>query len=1254
MYLYFDNGGTLRTLIPHGEIPRQGNPLNLYLCFDEDRFDEESRQNFIIKIRFTFPDGTLSNEYTINPLQTDSNNNGYYLGLQQFEKLSDSEITFALKPGMEYHMFKYGFTGADRITTLYGKVLIHISFVYKEYDEEGNLLGKNVYEENGTFYIERTIGSNLKQSVITPDEYTELQNLINRYILEFNDITFITDVESLESVELPDIRHLYRVSNAEGKLEYYNYRYEKWHRFVTGDEFADLVAKNNNHEQRISILEPKVEDLEKKADNLQEQIYDEVDCREQEVDRLDKLIDDHEADVDLFKEDVGDRFSVVHNTLNEKINRDFSGLGVASSVHKEDTVIVRCAGCNGGPASTYTLTVGALTELINSEVDYFKGYHASLAALKTAHPTGEPGDYAFVATENDDQYHMYVWDEEEKPGRWEETISGQYALASSFETFQQDLIEGSIHVGAIKGNVENIPESSPSLLNIEINGNKYVLPSVALDFLGDAVDGAYKLGAIKINGDTWNINNDIIDLEISDENIEGAYELGSMIINGNKWNVLKTSFVEEKIEELRAYMEANNFNKGEFLSLEKLQEKHPEGKPGEFAFVNTPTDQGDVMLMYVWDEDANTWKETTSNQYVLTNVFENFKEETNEEINALWDDVDALWEKGGGGVETVEELPPAQIPDPYASATASSSSGEKLPVPTSGYVEKVYFDTSLSVEEVLEQIKVIPPISELGTPILITKYEDGTLPTVGITSTYVENPNTDGTLGKIAMIVNLSKYVEVILNSANYPSEEEAKAAMESTLYFCYFENMTNTLNISFNGWNPNFNGEIEINSELTNVLSVGALGPEFSNMPLYEDVEGLSELFYTKSNIPMIPNPDINQKVIYRVSGGEASTPVPNSGTVEKIYFNKNLTEEEVIAELDKLTYVDFSGMLISPLLLTENEIMVCAAKQTANTGEVVYMIFDLAGVLNNDQSKVYFMSNGLSDLQPYIGWNPDFSGEIEANSVAVSEMPGKDADGNDVVNPVGVENEKIANLFSLTPTFGSGGSTKYYNFDGENWNQLLTDKDKVDVDLDSIKIDVDEEMSDESINPVQNKVIKAYVDGIAATKQDVLTIDTKMSDESENLVQNKVIKTYMDTIIGEPLILKFNSFLKENANTLKSIEIGEDVWNIPQGNSLQLIDEFTGVDSENNMINFSNLSFEKDKVYYANIQHYCIPLFYDESSGSINADFITNFASTLYFMHLFYDDTVPNQIKLTGEALDGSEFPYLAALSVAKIYSL
>lgn len=55
---------------------------------------------------------------------------------------------------------------------------------------------------------------------------------------------------------------------------------------------------------------------------------------------------------------------------------------------------------------------------------------------------------------------------------------------------------------------------------------------------------------------------------------------------------------------------------------------------------------------------------------------------------------------------------------------------------------------------------------------------------------------------------------------------------------------------------------------------------------------------------------------------------------------------------------------------------------------------------------------------------------------------------------------------------------------------------------------ITIDNEMSDESENPVQNKVIKAYVDEHAPQ----IEVDDEMSDESENAVQNKVIKAYVD----------------------------------------------------------------------------------------------------------------------------------------------
>lgn len=57
----------------------------------------------------------------------------------------------------------------------------------------------------------------------------------------------------------------------------------------------------------------------------------------------------------------------------------------------------------------------------------------------------------------------------------------------------------------------------------------------------------------------------------------------------------------------------------------------------------------------------------------------------------------------------------------------------------------------------------------------------------------------------------------------------------------------------------------------------------------------------------------------------------------------------------------------------------------------------------------------------------------------------------------------------------------------------------------------DIDNAMSDISANPVQNQVIKAYIDGLTGS-----AIDDAMSDVSTNPVQNKVIKEYVDTIGG------------------------------------------------------------------------------------------------------------------------------------------
>ena len=67
------------------------------------------------------------------------------------------------------------------------------------------------------------------------------------------------------------------------------------------------------------------------------------------------------------------------------------------------------------------------------------------------------------------------------------------------------------------------------------------------------------------------------------------------------------------------------------------------------------------------------------------------------------------------------------------------------------------------------------------------------------------------------------------------------------------------------------------------------------------------------------------------------------------------------------------------------------------------------------------------------------------------------------------------------------------------------------VDQAVSGVAITVDADMSEESTNPVQNKIVKAYVDSAKTV------VDAVMSDESTNPVQNKVIKAYVDNAKNE-----------------------------------------------------------------------------------------------------------------------------------------
>lgn len=109
-------------------------------------------------------------------------------------------------------------------------------------------------------------------------------------------------------------------------------------------------------------------------------------------------------------------------------------------------------------------------------------------------------------------------------------------------------------------------------------------------------------------------------------------------------------------------------------------------------------------------------------------------------------------------------------------------------------------------------------------------------------------------------------------------------------------------------------------------------------------------------------------------------------------------------------------------------------------------------------------------------------------------------------------VANGEIPDGAKVIKEYDEGDSTAIIDIDSTmsdtSVNPVQNKVIKKYVDEHTPDITVDSEMSDSSVNPVQNKVIKAYVD----THAPAITVDSEMSDTSVNPVQNKVIKAYAD----------------------------------------------------------------------------------------------------------------------------------------------
>ena len=304
-------------------------------------------------------------------------------------------------------------------------------------------------------------------------------------------------------------------------------------------------------------------------------------------------------------------------------------------------------------------------------------------------------------------------------------------------------------------------------------------------------------------------------------------------------------------------------------------------------------------------------------------------------------------------------------------------------VPNNEYVEKIYINKNLTPQEVE---KVLSKLS----------FEKSVL-----TGTYIISEwhlDSDTSTGLAIMDVSLI-----------YPEEGISgyiisKGLTGDTIYYISNQDVLEGVNVVFGtnydfvGWNPNVDDFLEVNSLTSDTTSIqeyqnDKLSSLFSITPFEEaNYETVEELLTDVADA-------IREKKGIKKEVKWIGTEVPNSGTVEKVYVNTNLSVEEVRKLIlnNVKNELDNSKVFVSYFIAGESHAYLLAIIDSANRK------FHLLG---NDGAVIYVsVENPDTD---FVGWNPNFNGQITINSDLVSTIG---------LYNVGTFNSSLSSLISLTP---------------------------------------------------------------------------------------------------------------------------------------------------------------------------------------------------------------------------------------------
>ena len=190
MIFYYDNTGKLITVSAHGEIPRQGGALNVYVYLNKNfnsvadsnpdgLFDGNGINNRMMKVLFKTPDSLVfSEDYIMENL-----------GLQTFTKLSGENIG-SLIDGEEYYVFSVDLSNTYALVKNGYLELAFTMLKYTETDDEAvNDWSSTLQFGKATIFVEETLGLTPASGIgMTFSEYTSLMGALNSLVNSVDDL----------------------------------------------------------------------------------------------------------------------------------------------------------------------------------------------------------------------------------------------------------------------------------------------------------------------------------------------------------------------------------------------------------------------------------------------------------------------------------------------------------------------------------------------------------------------------------------------------------------------------------------------------------------------------------------------------------------------------------------------------------------------------------------------------------------------------------------------------------------------------------------------------------------------------------------------------------------------------------------------------------------------------------------------------------------------------------------------------------